>query len=462
MRHLLDTGILRPVPWTLAAVGSLACAAAFAQTPSNMPLDRQVDEAFRQVVGAPGDMGAGMRYAQLLVQAGNYEGGIAAMERLLLDPAAPASIRLELAVLYYRLGSYAMSESLLRQALDEGRLAGEQRTLAENLLRDVTKRGKVSQLDGLLMLGARVQTNPAGRTSQRTVLAAGLPVPVADAYQPKSDTDLQMTLRLDHRYDLGTQNEAAVVSSLVAQVIDFSSSSGSQLRVNQVQPYNLALAEVTSGIRFKPLPANIQGLALRPHLILGTLSAQGHRYLSNHGVGLDAEYRIDERTLVDGGYEYRDYSYASRIDVPDAKVLGGPDNLLRVRLSRELGPGRVLAGELRGRFHRTDRAYYDYDGYEMRLAYSASYASPLTHGGGYWTTTVWGGVQRRSYDAADPAVDPSRPRRDTEWRIGVGNVFPLADAWSLLLQLEHMKTSANLPNYRNRNTSLYGAVAYRF
>ena len=427
-----------------------------------MPLDRQVDEAFRQVLGAPGDMGAGMRYAQLLVQAGNYEGGIAAMERLLLDPAAPASIRLELAVLYYRLGSYAMSESLLRQALDEGRLAGEQRTLAENLLRDVTKRGKVSQLDGLLMLGARVQTNPAGRTSQRTVLAAGLPVPVADAYQPKSDTDLQMTLRLDHRYDLGTQNEAAVVSSLVAQVIDFSSSSGSQLRVNQVQPYNLALAEVTSGIRFKPLPANIQGLALRPHLILGTLSAQGHRYLSNHGVGLDAEYRIDERTLVDGGYEYRDYSYASRIDVPDAKVLGGPDNLLRVRLSRELGPGRVLAGELRGRFHRTDRAYYDYDGYEMRLAYSASYASPLTQGGGYWTTTVWGSVQRRSYDAADPAVDPSRPRRDTEWRIGVGNVFPLADAWSLLLQLEHMKTSANLPNYRNRNTSLYGAVAYRF
>lgn len=462
MRHLLDTGILRPVPWALAVVGSLACAAAFAQTPSNVPLDRQVDEAFRQVMGAPGDMGAGMRYAQLLVQAGNYEGGIAAMERLLLDPAAPASIRLELAVLYYRLGSYAMSESLLRQALDDGRLAGEQRTFAENLLRDVTKRGQVSQLDGLLVLGARAQTNPAGRTSQGTVLAAGLPVPVADAYKPKSDTDLQMTLRLDHRYDLETQNEAVVVSSLVAQVIDFSSSSGSQLRVNQVQPYNLALAEVTSGIRFKPSPSNMQGLALRPHLILGALSAQGRRYLSNHGLGLDAEYRIDERTLVDGGYEYRDYSYASRIDVPDAKALGGPDNLLRVRLSRELGPGRVLTGELRGRFHRTDRTYYDYDGYEMRLAYSASYANPLTQGGRYWTTTVWGGVQRRSYDAADPAVDPSRPRRDTEWRIGVGNVFPLADAWSLLLQLEHMKTSANLPNYRNRNTSLYGAVAYRF
>lgn len=462
MRHLLDIGTLRLVPWTLAAVGSLACTAAFAQAPSNVPLDRQVDEAFRQVMGAPGDMGVGMRYAQLLVQAGNYEGGIAAMERLLLDPAAPASIRLELAALYYRLGSYSMSESLLRQALDDSRLAGEQRAFAENLLRDVTKRGQVSQLDGLVVLGARAQTNPAGRTSQGTVLAGGVPVAVADAFKPKSDTDLQLMLRLDHRYDLGTQNEATVVSSLVAQVIDFSSSSGSQLRVNQAQPYNLALAEVTSGIRFKPSPANMQGLALRPHLILGALSAQGHRYLSNHGLGLDAEYRIDERTLVDGGYEYRDYSYASRIDVPDAKALGGPDNLLRVRLSRELGPGRVLTGELRGRFHRTDRAYYDHDGYEMRLAYSASYANPLTQSGGYWTTTVWGGVQRRSYGATDPAVDPATSRRDTEWRIGIGNVIPLADSWSLLLQLEHMKTSANLPNYRNRNSSLYGAVAYRF
>jgi hypothetical protein len=95
------------------------------------------------------------------------------------------------------------------------------------------------------------------------------------------------------------------------------------------------------------------------------------------------------------------------------------------------------------------------------VTYVRSYASPLKSGG-LWSTSVWGGVQRRSYDAADPAVDANTARRDTEWRIGVGQTVPLSDAWSLLVQLEHMKTNANLPNNESKNTSLYLAAGYRF
>jgi hypothetical protein len=458
----MDFRFFQPVPFAIASLGACACTVALADTSTNWPLDRQVNEAFQQVIREPADVGVGLNYARLLVQAGNYEGGIAALERLLLDPAAPAAVRVELAALYYRLGSYGMAESLLRRALEDTRLADEQRVQADRLLRDVTRLSQVSRFDGLLIVGVRAQTNPAARSDRNTLLSGGMPLAVAEAFKPKSDTDTQLTLRLDHRYDLGTQNEAAVVSSLVAQVIKYSSSSGSRLTVNQVDPYNLALVEVTSGIRFKPSASGAPGLTVRPHLILGTLSAQGHKYLDSHGLGFDLGYRIDERTFFDAGYEYRNFSYASRIDVPDADQLGGPDNLIRVRLSRELSPGSAVSGELRGRFHRTDQAYYDYDGYEARVSYAFSYANPLADNGGLWTTSVWGGVQRRSYAAADPAVDPLTKRRDTEWRVGVGNTFALSGAWSLLLQLEHLQTNANLPNYRNKNSSLYGAVAYRF
>jgi hypothetical protein len=462
LRRLTDHRVFRPLPFAIISAGAFLCASANAQTPGNWPLDRQVDEAFQQVMRAPADMEAGLNYARLLVQDGNYEGGIAAMERLLLDPAAPPTVRVELAVLYYRLASYGMSEALLRQALDDNRLTGEQRTVAENLLRDVSKRNQVSQFDGVLVFGVRAQTNPAARSDRDTVLSGGLPLAVAAPFKPKSDTDLQATLRLDHRYDLGTQNEAAVVSSLVAQVIKYSSSSGSRLSASQADPYNLALVEVTSGIRFKPSATGAPGLTLRPHLIVGTLSAQGHKYLDSYGVGLDAGYLINERTVIDAGYEYRNFDYASRIDVPNANLLGGPDNLFRVRLTRELNPGTALSGELRARFHRTDRDYYDYDGYEGRLTYAFSYANPFVANGGAWTTSIWGGVHQRHYQAADPSVDPTRKRRDTEWRIGIGNTVALSTAWSLLIQVEHMDTDANLPNFRNKNSSLFGAAAYRF
>ena len=83
----------------------MAAPAPWPKEPAGLPaLDRQVDEAFRQVLKTPASLDAGLKYARLLVAAGNYEGGVAALERLLLSPNPQPGIRVELAVLYYRLG----------------------------------------------------------------------------------------------------------------------------------------------------------------------------------------------------------------------------------------------------------------------------------------------------------------------------------------------------------------------
>jgi len=440
---------------------SLACTTAWAQTSSNQPLERQVDEAFRQSLRAPADGDASARYARLLTQSGNFEGAIAALERLLLDPNASPSVRVELGVLYYRLGSLDMAASLLNRALADPQLDPVLRGQAEALLKDIQQRTRVSRLEGQVTLGLRAQTNPSSRTSRDTVLSGGAPVAVPANLQPDSDSDVQLGLRLSHEYDLNTQNEATIVSTLAAQIVKFSSSSGSTLQAGgQVAPYNLALVDVTTGLRFKPL-ASAPALSIRPHLIAATLAAQGHRYLSNHGVGLDAAYSLNDRTLIDGGYEYRYNNYATRVDVPAANELEGTSNQLRVRLTRELAPGQLLSGEVRMRWQRTQQRFHDVDSQEARMTYLRSYASPF-QGGGLWTTSVWGGVQRRSFDGADPAIDPNTTRRDTEWRIGVGQTVPLSAAWSLLMQLEHSTNDSRLPNYDNKNTSLFVAASYRF
>jgi len=460
LTRALEPRALRSCALALAAL-SLACTTAWAQTSSNQPLERQVDEAFRQSLRAPADGDATARYARLLTQSGNFEGAIAALERLLLDPNASPSVRVELGVLYYRLGSHDMAAGLLNRAIADSRLDPVLRGQAEALLKDIQQRTRVSRLDGQVTLGLRAQTNPSSRTSHDTVLSAGAPVAVPADLQPDSDTDLQLGLRLNHEYDLGKQNEATIVSTLAAQIVKFSSSSGSTLQAGgQVDPYNLALVDVTTGLRFKPL-ASAPGLTIRPHLIAATLAAQGHRYLSNHGAGLDAAYSLNDRTLIDGGYEYRYNDYATRVDAPAANELDGTSNQLRVRLTRELAPGQLLSGELRTRWQRTQQRFNDVDSQEARVTYLRSYASPF-QGGGLWTTSVWGGVQRRSYDGADPAIDPNTARRDTEWRIGVGQTVPLSSAWSLLVQLEHTTTDSRLPNYESKNTSLYVAAAYRF
>ena len=450
--------------WAIGSVLLCASSMAMAQDVAGIPaLDRQVDEAFRQVLKTPANLDAGLQYARLLIAAGNYEGGVAALERLLLTTDPQPAIRVELAVLYYRLGSYEMSESLLRQALNDARLASDQRAVAQTLLRDVSTRNQPSQLSGMVMIGVRRQSNPSARSDAGQVYAAGALTPLAEGVKPKADTDIQLTARLDHRYDLGWQNEASVVSSLVAQITDYQSSSGRQLRSNQENPYDLAWGELTTGVRFKPAAIALPGLRVRPYLILAELAAQGHRYLNNRGLGLDSEYQIDEKTLASANYEYRRYHYASRVDVPAAEQLGGPDNNLRLQLSREVAPGHLINVEVGVRHHQTGRAYYDYNGQELRVTYATSYPSPLSGmAGGYWSNSLWAGTAQRKYGAADPDIRAGLTRKDTDWRVGASLSLPISGNWSALLQLEHVKTHSNLPNYQAENTSLMGAVAYRF
>ena len=433
------------------------------EAPDIRALDRQVDEAFRQVLKAPVNQEYGLQYARLLITAGNYEGGVAALERLLLNADPQPAIRVELAVLYYRLGSYQMSENLLRQALDDARLASEQRTMAQTLLRDVSARNQPSKLTGMVMLGVRQQSNPSARSDAAQVFAAGSLTPLEERFKPKSDTDVQLTTRLDHRYDLGWQNEATLVSSLVGQITDYQSSSGQQLRVEQEDPYDLAWGELTTGVRFKPAAISLPGMRVRPYLIFAQLAAQGHRYLNNLGLGLDAEYQIDEKTLISANYEYRHTNYASRLDVPAAEQLGGPDNNLRLQLNREIAPGHLISAELGLRHHKTGRAFYDYSGEELRVTYSTSYPSPLPGvARGYWSSSLWAGTGHREYGSADPDINADVLRKDNDWRLGASLSVPFSNSWSALVQLEHISTHSNLPNYQFKNTSLMGAVTYRF
>lgn len=454
-----------PKKWILLPVFACFNAVAMAETPPKdiASLDRQVDEAFRQVMKTPANPDVGMNYARLLIANGNYEGGVAALERLLLTADPQPSVRMELAVLYYRLGSYAMVETLLRQALADSRLTADHRALANTLLQDVNLRNQPSQLSGMVMFGMRRQTNPSARSEAAEVYTAGLLSPQAPTTKPQSDTDLQFTGRLDHRYDLGWQNEASWVSSVVAQVTDYRSSSGRELKANQETPYDLAWLELTTGVRFKPAASTLPALRLRPYLIVAELAAQGHRYLNHRGAGLEAEYQVNEKTLVSTQYEYRHAEYANRIDVPQANSLSGDDHSARVQINHELGNGHLLSAEFGVRSHQTGKGFYDYEGQEARLTYSMNYPSPLSPWlSGYWNHAFWVGASQRHYGAADPDIHPNRTRIDRDWRVGMNLSIPLSKNCAALLQVEHLQTDANLPNYQSKNTSLMGAVSYRF
>lgn len=441
-------------------LGLVAASSAIAQGDGAATLERQTDDAFRQVLQQPQNLAQWSQYAKLLIEAGNYEGGIATLERLLLEPDAAPELRLDIAVLYYRLGSYSMAEAMLTQALADNRLQGDNRALAESLLADTRKRARPSQLQGAVTLGLRHQTNPTYRTDSAQVFAGGVLVPLAADQRPEDDSDINLGLRLNHRFDLERQNSATIVTNLGAYVVDFRSSSGSQLVAGENKPYDLLLLDLNTGVEFKPAPDTAGGLTLRPHVILANVVAKRHQYLNNAGLGLDLVWQPDERMLYEFTLDGVRRDFSERADVANADLQDGRMYSLRARVSRELAGGQRVVGEYAFRKGTSDRDFYDFESHEIRATYAITYASPVSKGT-YWTTALWVGALDRSFDGPDPAVG-TEARKDREWRFGVNQTLPLAPMWSLVLSAEHARNRANLPNYRYKNTSVSATAVRSF
>lgn len=445
----------------VALVGGFAASAAHAQADAAGGATRQADDIFRQVMLQPQDTALLIRHARQLAAAGNYEGGIAALERLLLDPGAQPELLVEVAQYYWRLGSYGMAEQLLQRALADSRLGAEQRTGAERLMREVRKRNQRNQFTGAAVLGLRHQTNPAYRTYENQVLAGGVPVAPAANQRPDSDWDLSLGVNTRHEYDLETQNSATIASTLVAYLVDYHSAQGSTLVATPSTPYDLGLLDATVGLRFRPSPGGAPSLTLRPHVAVTYLAAQWRSYLHNAGVGIDVGYDPGDRTKLVLTLDTVERDFADRIDVPNAGTLDGRLTSLRLRAVHEWRTSHFLSGEYAYRRNSTGAAFYDYDSHEARASYTFIYPSPV-RGLGHWSSVLWAGLVRRGYDAADPSISSVDVRRDIERRVGLQQAIGLADQWALVLAVEHVRIGSNLPNFRFRNTSVFAGVSRTF
>src|SRR5712664_1915000 len=126
-----------------------------AQAPavSSSELKRQYDAAFQETLSKPADLDVLFRFAGLATQVGDLEGAVSALERMLLiNPNLPR-VRLELGVLYYRLGSYGVARTYLETALASAGLPSDVRSRAEQFLAEIRNRQSPSRFVGEMFGG---------------------------------------------------------------------------------------------------------------------------------------------------------------------------------------------------------------------------------------------------------------------------------------------------------------------
>ena len=152
---------------------------ALAQNPAAVPavassdLNRQYDAAFQAMLAQPANLDVLFKFASLASQTGDLEGAVSALERMLLiNPDLPR-VRLELGVLYYRLGSYEVARTYLESALKTPNLPPEVRNRADQFMAEVVGKQQPSHFSGDVFLGWRYQSNATLGPSTSNILLFG-------------------------------------------------------------------------------------------------------------------------------------------------------------------------------------------------------------------------------------------------------------------------------------------------
>jgi tetratricopeptide (TPR) repeat protein len=98
------------------------------------------DAAFQESLNNPSDPAVLVKFAEAAVQLGDIEGAISALERLLLIDGKQADVKLELGVLYFRLGSTEAARAYLESASASPEASAQIKERAQTFLKAIASK----------------------------------------------------------------------------------------------------------------------------------------------------------------------------------------------------------------------------------------------------------------------------------------------------------------------------------
>ena len=391
------------------------------------------DSAFQDMYQDPADLDKATSYIELAIAIGDLEGAVAALERMLIfEPDLP-QVRMDLGFLYIQLGSLGMAQAYLSDVLLEPELPDDVRSLVESTLEGISKQSKVHKVSGTIAATARYQTNANAGPGNNTILLFGKPSVLGDQYTEQADSDGSLALQLGYEYDFQSLPERTFH-------IDLNTLVGRQAEQRQL---DANFFEVQTGPRLHFGQEATRDLEVRPYL-------SGNRYITDDdtvtgiGGGLDLAYRTGEMNwILQSSYLAQTYQTQIALDGYTAWVTLGPQF--------RLGP-QALAS-LTGVVRQVGATvtYEDNLEYGAGLTLQYSFNAPLWLSTLPWNVSATVSPSWKSYDAANPTIDPNQIREDQSTQGLLLLNVPISANIALALSAGGSHTSSNIPNHANDN-----------
>jgi hypothetical protein len=437
--------------------GTTTSRPAAAETPAGDSTSqrRQLDDLLGQVLRDPASIELTLRYARLATELEDYEAAITALERLLFFNPTLARPRLELGVLYYRLGSYAQARSYLEQAQAAADLPPDSAALISQYLADIGKRDTQQRFTGDLLTGILNETNANFGPTGSNVQVGGLTIPLPSQFTHKTDQSWATSGSTLYSYDLEDQDRTTLDVT----------GRGFFTRHARVRDLDLVALESTVGPRTTLATWGMSGFSFRPYAIADYVHLGPEPLYHAFGFGLDAQQTITPALSVRAIYEMRDQRFYNSALRPTAANLSGIPNSITLQGAYLFGADQAVTASFGFADDSTRVVFQDNRQYAGTLAYQIGYQAPFdwaAAGGAPWTTAASVNYSIYEYGGPDPLINPATTRRDRIWRLNLLQTAPITDQFGFYMQLQYARVNSTLINFSYDNFSVLFGPQFHF
>ncbi|HYM72108.1 MAG TPA: hypothetical protein VET89_03935 [Stellaceae bacterium] len=435
----------------LILLGTAAAVPAAAQTPTAEPpaTQAQLDDLLAQTLRDPTNIELTLRYARVATELHDYEAAITALERLLFFNPTLARPRLELGVLYYRLGSYAQARTYLEQAQAAPDVPPDSAALIADYLADIGKRDSVQRFTADVFTGLLSESNANFGPTGSNVLVGGLTIPLPSQFTRKADQSWATSGSMTYSYDLDDQNSTTL--DLTGR--------GFFTRHIRVRDLDLVALESTFGPRTTLATLGFTGFSFHPYGIADWVHLGPDPLYHALGFGLEANQKITPALSVSTIYEMRDQRFYDSALRPTVADLSGVQNAISLQGTYRFGGNQAVTALVGFSDDSTRQPFQDNRQFVATLGYQVAYQAPfdIVRSGASWTTSAYVTKSIYRYGGPDPLIDPNTTRRDDVWRLSAVENMPITNDFGLYLQLQYDRVNSTVINFSYKNfTVLFG------
>jgi hypothetical protein len=402
---------------------------------------------FKQMFQNPSNLEISFKFAEQAAARGDYEAAIGALERMLFfNPNLPR-VKLELGVLYFKLGSWDLARGYFQEAIKGPGVPDDIRAQVNAYLAEIARRQAPYEFSALLHGGARWQSNANVGPNDLNVLAIGQQATLGNQFAKAPDWNWFQLAAMQYIHKINKRGDAFELTL-----------TGYASQQHKFTQFDLALAEATAGTRV----AIDQSSSFKIYGI-GTIAMLAHhKYIESTGAGFSIRGPLGSYGLAEGYVEHRYRRFFDSDEFPTASEQTG--NLFTAAVNAELRFGWL---RLTGRFaydRNNARKFFDYNSYDrfsIDVGLPIEFSVPGLDGvrRQVIVTPTYGYSETR-YDDPNWIIDPFLVRGDRETRAGGVIDVQLYQNWGLRTTVTHTWIMSNLPNFDMKNfTVAFGPTA---